>query len=584
MEHEDNIEYAKGGRISPEQSATIPPLGTFGIGNNEDVWITQADKNGRESWKPTEIKKDKFYIIKWNGFVDAESIDFDIKFPNFKWKLRYLYNQPSYCELRFTSDYNKELEGSLNDLKIFFITQFSVDKFNETRGDIIWSGFDVYQEVIDIINILEKLQSTGKLRNPNTPNPEFEFERKLTIDFDPERYYVDINKKLPDGSIQKTLFLNFTNFKYILPAYASKEFITFGSSVKANFEFDILIAVTLDYEKGFSFLIEAKDGRFPTFKIDEITEIDSFLRLYKNNVYPLLLKETNEFLCGELDMYIYSLFDYINKNKIANWLHPEWFDDKLPKAPENPTPETPQPKFKVGDKVKRIGENKVMTVVKQIYDNNKKMFDYDLEFNGVNDKEYFENELELYVSEKSPFQQIDFLNPSTEELDILIKGMQNYSDDLHFINSTLANIQLKLKNRTAYIKILFDKVNNIIKLSEPSRNINAWSTEIQQKITNESISEISELYVQTLTKLLEYIEKDNPQDCEADPSLIVSGQVKKFYDLNKPRIEKLKSEFSCKIIKALVSLSEYEKCGTPSKIKLPLQKEDLLSEIKNLKF
>jgi hypothetical protein len=75
-----------------------------------------------------------------------------------------------------------------------------------------------------------------------------------------------------------------------------------------------------------------------------------------------------------------------------------------------------------------------------------------------------------------------------------------------------------------------------------------------------------------------------PKDCESDASLIVSGQVKKFYDLNKPRIEKLKTEFSCKIVKALVYLSEYEKCGKPSKIKLPKPKDDLLSEIKNLKF
>jgi len=93
----------------------------------------------------------------------------------------------------------------------------------------------------------------------------------------------------------------------------------------------------------------------------------------------------------------------------------------------------------------------------------------------------------------------------------------------------------------------------------------------------------TEAYVTYTESELELISKA-PIDCEADPSLIVSGQVKKFYDLNKPRIEKLKSEFSCKIIKALVSLSDYEKCGTPSKIKLPTAKEDLLSEIKNLKF
>lgn len=93
----------------------------------------------------------------------------------------------------------------------------------------------------------------------------------------------------------------------------------------------------------------------------------------------------------------------------------------------------------------------------------------------------------------------------------------------------------------------------------------------------------TEAYVVYTESELELISRATT-DCEADPSLIVSGQVKKFYDLNKLRIEKLKSEFSCKIIKALVSLSDYEKCGTPSKIKLPSSKEDLLSKIQNLKF
>jgi len=418
VEHEDNIEYAKGGRISPEQSATIPPLGTLGIGNNEDVWITENDKNGRKSWKPTEIKKDKFYIIKWNAFVDAESIDFDIKFPNFKWKLRYLYNQPSYCELRFTSDYNKELEGSLTDLKVFFITQFSVDKFNETRGDIIWSGFDVYQEVINIINILEKLQTTGKLRQPKNDNPDFEEEVTL-----------------------------------------------------ANFSIGDIVLL--------------KDGN---------TEF----RVVQNK-----------------------------------WNGKTWVCE-----------------------VKDINTSAPFSFKQEL--------------------------LELSVP-RTPFQKIDFLSPSSEELDTVIKTIQMNSDKVTFINGTLAGVNVKLNDRTLFVDVLFDQVNDLIKLY--ADGLKCFSNEIQPKITNESLQEISEIYYKTLVRLLKKVELDKTEpDCQADPSLIVSGQVKKFYDLNRPRIEKLKSEFSCKIIKALVSLSEYEKCGTPNKGKLPQKNEDLLSKINKLKF
>ena len=75
-----------------------------------------------------------------------------------------------------------------------------------------------------------------------------------------------------------------------------------------------------------------------------------------------------------------------------------------------------------------------------------------------------------------------------------------------------------------------------------------------------------------------------PKDCEADPNKIISGQVKKFYDLNKARIDKLDTKISCKIIQALVGLSEYESCGSPSSSSLPKAKTDLLSRISKLKI
>jgi hypothetical protein len=77
---------------------------------------------------------------------------------------------------------------------------------------------------------------------------------------------------------------------------------------------------------------------------------------------------------------------------------------------------------------------------------------------------------------------------------------------------------------------------------------------------------------------------ETPKDCEADASKIISGQVKRFYDLNKTRIDKLDTKISCKIIQALVGLSEYESCGSPSSSSLPKAKTDLLSRISNLKI
>jgi hypothetical protein len=262
------------------------------------------------------------------------------------------------------------------------------------------------------------------------------------------------------------------------------------------------------------------------------------------------------------------------------------FESLLEASPEK----NPEPKFKVGDKVKRIDGEQVMTVVKQIYDTTEKEWDYDLVFDkDGNPNSLFESYLELYEeapeTKKTPFQQIDFLNPSTEENDVLIKTMSYYSDGLTFVNSNLAGLKFKLKDRIGSVEVLFDKVNNIIKISEPSKNINVSSLAIQQKITNENITEITNLYFATLEKFIEIAESEIPsKDCEADPNKIISGQVKKFYDLNKSRIDKLDSKFSCKIVQALVSLSEYESCGSPSSSSQQPSKNELLSRISKLKI
>jgi hypothetical protein len=78
--------------------------------------------------------------------------------------------------------------------------------------------------------------------------------------------------------------------------------------------------------------------------------------------------------------------------------------------------------------------------------------------------------------------------------------------------------------------------------------------------------------------------KKTVSTCNVDVSKINSPAVGSFYANNKERIEKLNSEFSCKILEALVYLSEYENCG--GGIELPAKKveevDDLLGAIRNL--
>ena len=98
-----------------------------------------------------------------------------------------------------------------------------------------------------------------------------------------------------------------------------------------------------------------------------------------------------------------------------------------------------------------------------------------------------------------------------------------------------------------------------------------------QIILDTTLSNTGDTFDMDLDDITLYVE------CSSDPNKIISGQVKAFYDRNKSRIDNLESNFSCKIIQALVSLSEYEKCGSPSSATLGKAKTDLLSKISKLK-
>jgi hypothetical protein len=82
------------------------------------------------------------------------------------------------------------------------------------------------------------------------------------------------------------------------------------------------------------------------------------------------------------------------------------------------------------------------------------------------------------------------------------------------------------------------------------------------------------------------IEEPSPTECNVDVSLIDSQYVGQFYQQNKNRIEALNPNISCLFLEALLSLSNYEKCGDGVEIPMPQpkkeEKEDLLSQIRNL--
>jgi hypothetical protein len=140
------------------------------------------------------------------------------------------------------------------------------------------------------------------------------------------------------------------------------------------------------------------------------------------------------------------------------------------------------------------------------------------------------------------------------------------------------NPKFKVGDRVTFNKMPFDTFRV---MEEPKYN--STKGKFVYRLANEDgKSSFSASYEEEMSLI---VAVETPKDCEADATKIKEGQVKRFYDLNKARIEKLDTKISCKIIQALVGLSEYESCGSPSSSSLSkANTKDLLSRISKLKI
>ena len=566
MTHYDDIEKFKGGgRISPERSATDFPKGTLGVGENGNVWINQPDKNGRLSWKATHITKD--YRVVSFGYWDDETIDFKIMVSGYEFfLLRYAYNQDSYIRFSYPNDGNEyEKEANLQVLLDFFNDKFSASKFDLSNTDPNYKGNIIKQQVELLLRRLMLLKNNQGLRSPE---PKFEVGQTVQIKGRLEKYVItevtskdDDGIQLYEGRYTETGDL-FTLIENTLELATDKTKFKRGDKVKlpTTKNGQKLVGgmsnVWDDAKKsGQEFLVvcEVWDN---TISLD--TELSKYGDYFSQELDKLELYE--EMPKNQFDIY-WNDYDTVNKTPIGQYQQQTVLKSLLKPDYDVSSAEN----FKASwEKLNNDRDAKIKKVITRI--------------TWTDDKDYFFNLEDSKTG--TPFEQIDFLKPSTEELDILIKGMQNYSDGLTFENSRTAIVKIKNKLGEDFkVVAFFDKDLGSIVLAEPITE----SKVRLYRIYNESLSEITEMYVNLLTELIQKIEAETPKDCEADPNKIISGQVKKFYDLNKTRIDKLDSKFSCKIVQALVSLSEYESCGSPSSSILPKAKSDLLSRISKLK-
>ena len=181
MKHyDDNEEFKGGGRISPERSATDFPKGTLGVGENGNVWINQPDKNGRLSWKPTDITKD-FRVVSF-GYFNEEKFTFEIIINGIVFFLfRYVYDAK--CFLRFTypnggADF--QIAGNFEELLKFFNEHFDVEEFDLLNTDPNYTGNTIYSQVKLLFRNLTVLQNSKGLRKlEQPPEPKFKIGDKV---------------------------------------------------------------------------------------------------------------------------------------------------------------------------------------------------------------------------------------------------------------------------------------------------------------------------------------------------------------------------------------------------------------------
>jgi hypothetical protein len=452
----------------------------------------------------------------------------------------------------------------------------------------------------ELINFMDLLGYEFALINnktpetPETPQPNIEFG-KLFL-----KNNFNTFVKLEENPYDRLILVS-NEFVFVQPSgYYDNTFFQFVGTDKAKEQYNVSLRIHLAYERGIDIWFEDANQDI-SFSFIDITSESKFLNVVKDI--------TKVLRSGQFEQELNSVATlFLNGIWIDKFIDCKFVSDR------------PEPKFAIGDKVVRIGGKQAMVVVKQIYDDNKKMWDYDLKFiENDSPVSAFEDQLEAYIEEvpeipEKIIRKGEFFERN-ENVWLATEDSKEGRGFQYIVMESFRYIEEKFTNKwtvfweTDLVKRKFGEIELGLGYSY-TEGFKFWLEKGNLKIKEDNVKnlgvaetiaqriiiflatvdrELSDEYQNIWLKLESGVEsgiiradwRTTKTDCEADPTKIVSSQVKRFYDLNKNRIDKLNPEFSCLIVKALVSLSDYESCGRPSSDSLPKPKNDLLSDIKN---
>ena len=522
QEYDDIEQFSGGGRISPQESATIYPEGSLRSGNNGNLWINQKDINGRLSWKATPITKQKYPLIRYSEINDQINIWLSDNLKIFY----YYFDTPT---LFFTYPDGKvlKIKDRLNNLSSEFKKQFDLIRYVEEKNENDLSSDQIMQLVDDLTYDLISLQLYKKLRKPSDipetpPKPEtknFTSEQLemfkdwiypakfifLNIDTN-DYYFVDDFDEKHQLLIVKG-FVDPITYTFSAEEYNSEFFLKFrkldynpNASKKLKM-ITVLWSDNADLDTSVYFTWSAFQDKLKTLKLNaDLSAYDKtkVFILWENNKAILdridigkgggnfnpITKFIGDFLFYEQTAMYWS--NFINRR-----LEAFWNDIQLPE-----TPSKPEKIFKVGDIVK-LPTTKLSKKLK---------INMSFAWDRANQKR----------------QDYLFVNEVIGKKIVL-------------------NDYLDADGDGDYFNITLDKI---------------------------------ELYEDPLEET----------EVKTDDTKITSKRTKEFYENNKSKLDKIDSKISNKFIEALAFLSQYEESGEVVYTNQNKSTaNDLISRIQNLK-
>lgn len=508
-------EFAQGGRLSPKKVKEFIPAGTLGIGEDGNVWLRKARKDGVTFWEEfLEIKDFRYFRvmsydlksgITFGGYLDESQEDV----------LQFTYK---YNEGFIFTVINTETEKS-NQIVYTYLERARSRAIeirdNAENGRRQEEMTKVFTKIFDAFakELLRNEFTEEKPDTPETPQPKFEIG--------------DYVRVVERGYVVSTYTQKFLEYKFSNP---NKEHL-------ANNGYEGYVVAIFDDSMN--------HNRYAIKKLDAIGEI------------------LHEFIIDEKGLELVKkrpLIGDVVYIKDTNYLYPTapTLKEKLGFSDPNSISKANEVYLSYGIIFSK-GQDFILM---PIYGINCTVLQQEVLMGIQGIQESQESKPE---SEPLSLRRKKVVVNNAKEAELL----QEYAYSKGF--AFLGEPKGKIVDFSPY-PMFMQFTENDVMFGESLRYFNESD---YSEVTLEELGLIVEIPTETP---IEFV-------CNVDASKINSFNVGAFYYKNKERIEKLNSEFSCKILEALVYLSDYENCG--GGVQLPIQEvveeDDLLGAIRNLK-